>query len=287
MLDDLKDLGNIGTIIRTCNAFSIHRIVSTNRETDIYSRRTVEASRGTVFSTRTERYPSAEHAIKRLREGGYQIIATSPRGNKLQSLLELQAKPVALVLGNESTGVNKVFEREADYLIQIPMSSAIESLNVGVAAGISVYELRLKQVMSMIVKNIRSTLGRELNVTGMLVQKALDAELRKVSDLSSQQVVFMMVLRCDLEMSVKDMCQQFGILESRTEEFLEPLKERGLVLYDESLRLTPKGEDLLAKLWFTVENAESKILSGFSQNEIETLKKQMSRIQANCVQLMD
>ena len=51
VLDDVKDYGNIGTIIRTCHAFGIREVVSTSREFDLYQRKTIEASRGSIFST--------------------------------------------------------------------------------------------------------------------------------------------------------------------------------------------------------------------------------------------
>jgi len=287
VLDDVKDYGNIGTIIRTCHAFGIREIVSTTPEIDLYQRKTIEASRGSVFSTVTSRYASSVETIKYLRENGYQIVVTSPRGNSLQSLVELKPGPVASVVGNESTGVSQEFEKQADYLIQIPMSATIESLNVGVATGISVYELKLKQVLSMIEQRIKSTLGRELNVAGMLVQRALDAELQKITDLSSRQVIFMMVLKCDQEMTVEDMCRQFGILDTEVNEFLDRLTKNGLIHQDEKLRLTAKGEEVLGKLWFTVENTEHKIISGFSENETEILKRQLHQIQENCTRMIE
>jgi TrmH family RNA methyltransferase len=287
VLDDVKDYGNIGTIIRTCRAFGICKVIGTTREFDIYQRKTIEASRGSVFSILAEKHEGSSETIKRLRENGYQIVTTSPRGNSLQSLVELEQRPVALVVGNESTGVSPEFEEQADFLIQIPMSQAVESLNVGVATGISVYELKLKQVIAMIEQQIKSTLGRELNVASMLVQKALDAELRRVSDLSSRQVIFMMVLKCDREMSIEDMCRQFGVLDSEVEGFLDPLTRDHLVIQDGELGLTAKGEEVLAKLWFTMESTESKILSGFADDEASTLKRQLHRIQENCVQVMN
>jgi TrmH family RNA methyltransferase len=287
VLDDVKDYGNIGTIVRTCHAFGIREIASTSKEFDLYQRKTIKASRGSVFSTCTTKYENSADAIRHLRKSGYQIVVTSPRGNSLQSLVELKPEPVALIIGNESQGTSQEFENQADFLVQIPMSEAIESLNVGVATGISVYELKLKQVMSMIEQQIKSTLGRELNVAGMLVQKALDAELQRVSDLSSQQVIFMMVLKCDREMTAKDMCRQFGILDTEVDEFLTSLTENGLVAQDEKLRLTATGEQVLAKLWFTVESTENKMLSGFSENEAVVLKRQLHQIQENCIQMIN
>ena len=221
-----------------------------------------------------------------MRNQGYQIVATSPKGSDLQSLIELRQQPVALVIGNETTGISSRFEEQADFLIQIPMSLAVESLNVGVAAGISIYELRLKQVLAMIEQQIKSTLGRELSVAGTLVQQVLDTELRKVSDLSSQQVIFMMVLKCDRKMLLQDMCRQFGILEKDAETFLRPMLKAGLVAMNGELELTNKGEEVLAKLWFTVENAEGWILSSFTTEEVNVLKTQLHRVQEKCSQII-
>jgi RNA methyltransferase, TrmH family len=166
------------------------------------------------------------------------------------------------------------------------MAQPVESLNVGVAAGISIYELRLKQVLAMIEDRIRSTLGRELNVAGVLVQKAMDAELKKVSALSSRQEVFMMVLKCDRRTQVHDMCRQFGVLESEAAEFLRPLIESELVDASGELRLTGKEEEVLAKLWPTVERTEARILADLTVEEAEVLTGQLRRIQETCVRIV-
>jgi RNA methyltransferase, TrmH family len=287
VLDSVKDSGNIGTIVRTCQAFGIRGIVSTTPDFDLFQRKTIEASRGCVFATHVERFDSPRATVAWLKGHGYQIVATSPKGDELQSLVEIGRQPVALVVGNETTGISREFEENADSLIQIPMYHVMESLNVGVATGISVYELRLKQVLAMIEERIKSTLGRELNVAGTLVWRALDAELAKVTGLSSQQVVFMMVLKCDRKMDVKDMCKQFGVLESEVEEFLTPMVKSGLITLATDVRMTTAGEEMLAKLWPVVERTERKILSGFSAEQSSALMGQLRLIQDNCVKIMD
>ncbi|MGD0708071.1 MAG: TrmH family RNA methyltransferase [Anaerolineaceae bacterium] len=287
VLDAVKDFGNIGTIIRTCQAFGIRNLISTTHDMDIYNRKTIEASRGNVFSTHLDTFRNAKETIEHLKREGFQIVATSPRGMALQSLAELKQQPVALVVGNETDGVSAEVEQQADFLLQIPMSPAIESLNVGVAAGISIYEIKLKQVLTMIEERIKSTLGRELNLAGVFVQQALDAELRKVSKLSSQQVIFMMVLKCDRTMPVEAMCRQFGILESEVEEFLDPLIRSGLVVMNKEIELTYQGEEVLAKLWPVVERAEEMILSNFSAEETKMLIKQLHHIQEKCLKMVN
>ncbi|MBN1535763.1 MAG: hypothetical protein JW908_03445 [Anaerolineales bacterium] len=286
VLDAVQDFGNIGTIIRTCQAFGVKKIISPSPDFDMYHRKTIEASRGSVFTTHLDCFPDVGATIRYLKNQGYQILATSPRGAELQSLVKLKRQPAALVVGNETSGINPEFEKQADFLVQIPMAHAIESLNVGVATGISIYELKLKQVLTMIEDCIKSTLGRELNVAGMLVQQALDAELKKVTDLSSRQVIFMMVLKCDQKMSLPDMCKQFGVLESEANTFLKPMLNDGLVVLDKTLMITGKGEELLAKLWPIVENTESIILASLSDDERSLLFRQLQNIQEKCVQII-
>lgn len=287
VLDAVQDFGNIGTIIRTSQAFGIKHIMSTASDFDIYQRKTIEASRGSVFATHLHKFPDESKTIAYLKEQGYQIVATSPKGSDLQSLIELKQQPVALVIGNETTGISPEFEKQADFLIQIPMSHTIESLNVGVSTGISIYELKLKQVLAMIEQQIKSTLGRELHVAGMLVQQALNVELQKVSELSSQQVVFMMVLKCDKQMQIEDMCRQFGILEKDIDTFLSPMVTSGLVIMHDELVLTTKGEEVLAKLWFIVERVERKILSCFTDQEASVFMAHLRQVQEACVQMMN
>ena len=288
VLDDVKDYGNIGTIIRTCHAFGINKIISTTADFDLFHKKTIEASRGSVFATHLEPFSSGKEVLQALHNRGYQIVATSPRGSSVQSMVELEQKPVALVVGNESHGVSPTIEEMADYLIQIPMSSEIESLNVGVATGISVYEIKLKQVIAMIEEKIKATLGRELNVASMLVQQVLDVTLGKVSDLSSKQVVFMMVLKCDRSMPVEDMCKQFGVLPAEADHFLAPLIQKEYLLnHQDILTLTHRGEEVLSKLWFTVEKTEDQIFSGFAQEEVQAFKLALTRIQQNCTTIIN
>lgn len=288
VLDQVKDFGNIGTIVRTSHAFGICRIMLTSQESDLFNKKTIDASRGKVFSTECMQFKNETSTIDYLRNNGYQIVVTSPRGDTLQSLLELPPTPVALIVGNESNGVGSQFIQEADFLIQIPMSREIESLNVGVSTGISIYEIRLKQIMATIEKQIKSTLGRDMNVAAILVQRALDVELGKVSELSSKQVVFMMVLKCDQEMVINNVCVQFGILPEDIPDFLGPLKQKELVIQrDQTLNITSLGVDLLGKLWFTIENTEAKILAEFSTDEVRELRELIKKVQSGCIKLLE
>lgn len=288
VLDNLNDFGNIGTIVRTCHAFGINNIVSTKSDFDLFQKKTVDASRGRVFSTNLKTYKTPDETIKFLKENDYQIVTTSPRGTQLQSLVKLKDKPVALVVGNETLGASDEFMDNADITVQIPMYSEVESLNVGVATGISIYELKLKRVLGMIEKQIKSTLGREINVTAMLIREALDKELKKISNLSSNQLVFMMVLKCDRTMSVLDAQKQFGIPDSEIKNHFQPLLENGFIITDssESLVITEAGVETIGKLWTTIENTENKILEDFTDKEKQEFNRLLGKIKGKCNQII-
>ncbi len=283
VLDNLQDFGNIGTIIRTAHAFGIKTIYNTRKDSDLYQQKIIDASRGKVFNTNHKVFNDSCDAIKYLRERGYRIVTTSPHGKRLQSFIELDERPLALVIGNETDGASEQFIKEADFLVQIPMAGEVESLNAGVAAGISIYELKLKRVLGMIEKKIKSTLGRELNVAAMLIRDALDTELSKVSVLSSSQLIFMMVLKCDVVMDKTAIQKQFGIPDSEIDVFLEPLISEGfLERKEESYLITLAGVETIGKLWTIIENTEKKILADFAEDEKKELKRMLGKIQVNC-----
>jgi RNA methyltransferase, TrmH family len=288
VLDNLQDFGNIGTIIRTCHAFGINTVFNTRKDQDLLQRKTIDSSRGRVFSTSMKTFTSANETISYLRNNNFKIITTSPYGNNLQSMISLSDQPVALIVGNETDGVTNEFIENADFTVQIPMYSEVESLNVGVATGISIYELKLKQLLRMIEKKIKSTLGREVNVTATLIQEVLDKELKKVSELTSKQLIFMMVLKCDRTMTISDMQKQFGIPDVEVNPFLEILLAKGFISKDPqgSLVINNQGVETIGKLWTIIENAEKKIMEDFSETEKTEFKRLIGKMQKKCAEII-
>jgi TrmH family RNA methyltransferase len=286
VLDRVQDQGNVGTIVRTARAFGVRDLVSTCPDLDLFYKKTIDASRGTVFDARLRRYASGVAAIGALKAQGYQVVATSSYGRSVQALALLQEKPVALVVGNETTGVADDILAAADAVVQIPLSGPVESLNVGVAAGISVYELKMKVVLAMLVRHIRATLGREVSVAGTLIRQAFDAALRAVSDLTSAQVILLMQLACDEAMTPEQISRDTATSGVELEDLLRPLHVRGYIavssLADGSIRVTGEGERALAALWPVVERSEERILAGFADDERAQLRAYLGRLQANC-----
>jgi TrmH family RNA methyltransferase len=288
LFDYVKDYGNIGTIIRTGKAYGINNYLNTNEDFDPYTPKTIDASRGTVFKVNFQRFNSSKNVIKYLKENGYQIIATSPHGKSLQSTLKLEKKPIVLVVGNETSGISKEVLNSADHIVQIPMSNEIESLNVGVASGISIYELKLKEILTMLSEKIISTLGREINVTSQLIRKAFNIKLKEVSDYTGDQIIFLMVLKRENKISKEQIKEQFGYFDEKLEFFLKKLYEENLIIdHEKEIAITPLGEEILSKLWPLQEKTEELILNDFNEDEKNNLKKSLKKIQNNCLKIIE
>ncbi len=290
LLDGVQDHGNIGTIIRTAQGFGIRDIATSTPDFDLYYRKLIEASRGHVFDVRLTRYPSSARAVHDLKARGFQIVATSSYGDNLQTLAKLENKPLVLAVGNETDGVSEAVLQNADLVVQIPMQSQVESLNVAVATGISVYELKLKLVITMLTHYIRATLGREVNVAAKLVQRALDTTLARVSHFNGTQVVLLMVLKCDTVMTLEQVSKDIATFGDELQALLAPLFAEKYIEYanatETSLKLTDEGAQLLGKLWSLVETSEEQILEGFSPVEKQQLMDYLQRIQANCARII-
>jgi TrmH family RNA methyltransferase len=142
VLDNVLDPGNLGTIVRTAVGLGVADIVCTDPETDLTSRRVLDASRAAVLRARLRRYDTPVEAVRNLQARGFEVVATSGRADTVQGAVRLSGRPVALVVGNETDGVGDEVLALADHVVRIPMSGEVESLNVGVATGISLYELR-------------------------------------------------------------------------------------------------------------------------------------------------
>ena len=286
ILDELSDYGNIGTIIRTSVAFGVKHIALCNMQTDIYFRKTMDASRGNVFNTNLSIWDDSLQAVNALKTAGYQIIATTPTGSKIQSSVKLQARPAALIIGNETHGIRKDILELADFCVQIPMQPNVESLNVGVAAGISLYEIKIKAVFAMITKKIRSTLGRELNCTSRWLIEQLDREIQPLCGISANQAIFLMMLSCDREMSTAQICQDTARFGNELIEFLDPIIQNQWMQPVPNLpdhwEISENGERWLAELWPLVERSEEKVLAGFTSTERTQFFGFLKRIQNNC-----
>ncbi|WP_102924912.1 TrmH family RNA methyltransferase [Streptomyces noursei] len=285
----VADPGNLGTIVRTARALGVRDVVLTDGTTDLSSRRAIDASRGTVLDCRTRRFADPATAVTALREAGFQIVVTSPRGTHLQAMAPLRGQRLALVVGNETEGVSDTVQALADLVVQIPMAGAVESLNVGVATGISIYELRMRMILTMLTDRIRDSLGRNLGAAAHLVRQVFDAELRRIGDLDSAQAVLLMVLACEERTPLEQLRRDIGVGPTEVREAVAPLLDRGYVAVaaDDAadLTITAEGKQAIAALWAVQERTEEALYAGFSATERDQLQGLLRRVQDNALRL--
>jgi TrmH family RNA methyltransferase len=134
----LQDPGNLGTIIRSAEAFGTSGVLLSEGTVSAYNSKVVRASAGSVF-----RVPIAnaklEPLLAELHERGLRLIATS--SHKGVPLHEADLRGLAAIfVGNEGAGIDKKLLGKMDELIMIPHSPRVESLNAGIAASIILYE---------------------------------------------------------------------------------------------------------------------------------------------------
>ena len=139
ILEDLQDPGNLGTIIRSSVAFNVDTIVVSNNTVDIYNDKVLRSSEGMLFHINIIKR-DIDPFIDELHKEGYQVYGTKVDGGT--NLKEVtKVLKIAIVMGNEGAGVKDTTLDKCDNYIYIPMNSNCESLNVGVATSIIMYEL--------------------------------------------------------------------------------------------------------------------------------------------------
>ncbi len=140
LLDRVQDPGNVGTIIRTADAFGIDGIVVTEGCVDVYNPKVVRATMGSILRVPIYHYADGEEIVSELREKGAVVYSTSLEGKEFIQDVDFKQFSL-LIIGNESKGVSSSLERYADKLIKIPMVGKAESLNAAVASSIIMYEV--------------------------------------------------------------------------------------------------------------------------------------------------
>ena len=136
-LDNIQDPGNLGTIIRSAVAFNVDTIILSNDTVDLYNDKVIRASEGMMFNINIIRTDLKEF-LNNL--DGYYIYGTKVSGGHSINSIEKKKKFV-IIMGNEGKGMSSILDNICDDFIYIDMNSKCESLNVGVATSIILYEL--------------------------------------------------------------------------------------------------------------------------------------------------
>ncbi|MBQ9985441.1 MAG: RNA methyltransferase [Oscillospiraceae bacterium] len=138
LLDRLQDTGNLGTIIRTADAFGIGAVFEDGCA-DIYNPKTVRSAMGSIFRVPVVSADFTE-LIPRLRAEGMKVYASELYGDVME-LPDTDLNNAAVIIGNEGNGVRREVAQLADASVIIPMRGGAESLNAAVAASIFMYKM--------------------------------------------------------------------------------------------------------------------------------------------------
>jgi TrmH family RNA methyltransferase len=134
----LQDPGNLGTILRSAEAFGAGGVLLGEGTVSVYNPKTVRATAGSIFRMRTISIKMA-NAIPELREQGVRLFATSSHKGTPLHQAQLSG-PAAFFIGNEGAGLTRELSQQMDEFVTIRQSETVESLNAGVAASIILYE---------------------------------------------------------------------------------------------------------------------------------------------------
>jgi RNA methyltransferase, TrmH family len=134
----IQDPGNLGTILRSAEAFGAGGVLLTEGTVSGWNSKVVRASAGSLFRLFTARIKLKE-AVENLRAANCRLIATSSHNGTPISKANLTGR-IALFIGNEGAGLPPAVMRELDEVVSIPQKTLVESLNAGVAASVVLYE---------------------------------------------------------------------------------------------------------------------------------------------------
>lgn len=138
ILDCIQDPGNLGTIIRSCVAFNVDTLILSSDTVDLYNSKVIRATQGLLFHLNIV-IENIEKVIINLKKEGYKIYGTRvTSGNDIKRVEK--SEKFAIIMGNEGNGISEVSENLCDEFIYIDMNPNCESLNVGVATSIILYE---------------------------------------------------------------------------------------------------------------------------------------------------
>lgn len=142
LLEDVRDPGNMGTVIRTAAAAGFKGIIASDGCVDIYNPKVVRSTVGCLFNTQIVQCKgNFINVVQEVRNTGFKVYAAHPRGG--QDLFDVVFSPkTAIVLGNEANGISQALLKQCDKFVTIQMESGVESLNASVAAALMMYEVR-------------------------------------------------------------------------------------------------------------------------------------------------
>jgi 23S rRNA (guanosine2251-2'-O)-methyltransferase len=139
LLDGVEDPQNLGAVIRTALAAGAGGVVIPERRAAGLTEAAVRASAGAAAHLRVARVTNLARAMEEIKEAGYWLVGLDERAEKRHTEVDLTGA-IAVVLGGEGKGLHHLVKERCDFVVSIPTSGPVRSLNVSVAAGVVLFE---------------------------------------------------------------------------------------------------------------------------------------------------
>jgi len=146
ILDEIQDPHNAGAILRSAECCGVNGIILTKHNSATITSTVTKTSAGATEHLKICQVNNLSQTIDELKEKGFWIVGSSLENAKNYTEVDYNI-PIALIVGNEEKGIRKLTASKCDFLVKIPMTGKIQSLNVSVATGILLFEiLRQRQI---------------------------------------------------------------------------------------------------------------------------------------------
>ena len=147
ILEEVRDPGNAGTIIRAADAAGADAVILSGRTVDLYNPKVVRATTGSLFHIPVALGSELESVVERTKNVGLQVIAADIKGADMLAARKAGAlaSPTAWLFGNEARGLSDEHYALADWVISVPIYGHAESMNLATAASVCLYESAFAQ----------------------------------------------------------------------------------------------------------------------------------------------
>jgi 23S rRNA (guanosine2251-2'-O)-methyltransferase len=139
LLDGVEDPHNLGAIIRTALASGAHGVVIPERRSAGLTDAVARASAGALAHLAVAKVTNIAQTMEELKEAGYWLIGLDEHADKSYTEADYKS-PVGIVLGGEGKGLHDLTRKRCDFVVSLPTSGPVKSLNVSVAAGVVLFE---------------------------------------------------------------------------------------------------------------------------------------------------
>ena len=140
-LDSITDPRNLGAILRSAGAFGAHGVIIPERRAASVTASAWKTSAGAAARVPVARETNLVRTLEHLKQAGCFIVGLDSGSTTTVGELSVATDPVVIVVGSEGKGLSRLVRETCDIIAGIPMSNIVESLNAGVAAGITLYEI--------------------------------------------------------------------------------------------------------------------------------------------------